>query len=158
MDPAAVEAAVQGHDAVVCALGTPATTRNTVRSQGTANIVRAMETLGVRRLVCISSIGIGDSAPMLPWLYRWILVPLLLRQGFAEHELQEASIRQSATDWTVVRPGALTNGSSTGAYRLGAVVEGNAIDAKVSRADVAAFVAKELVAAAYVRATPWLSY
>ncbi len=158
MDAAAVEAAVSGHDAVVCALGTPATTKTTVRSQGTRNILAAMRAARVERLVCVSSMGIGDSKPMLPPLYRWLLVPLLLKQGFAEHELQEASIRGSDTAWTIVRPGALTNGARSDAMRHGFVPEAKGLRAKVSRADVAAFVVDELAAARHVHATPWLSY
>lgn len=158
MVPAAVEAAVRGQDAVVCALGTPATTKTTVRSQGTRNILAAMRATGVERLVCVSSMGIGDSKPMLPLLYRWLLVPLLLKQGFAEHELQESSIRASDTAWTIVRPGALTNGARTDAMRHGFVADATGLRAKVSRADVAAFVVDELAAARHVHATPWLSY
>lgn len=158
MDAAAVGAAVRGHDAVVCALGTPATTKTTVRSQGTRNILAAMQAAGVERLVCVSSMGIGDSKPMLPPLYRWLLVPLLLKQGFAEHELQEASIRGSDTAWTIVRPGALTNGARTEAMRHGFTADLTGVRAKVSRADVAAFVVDELAAARHVHATPWLSY
>ena len=158
LDAGAVERAVPGHDAVVCALGTPATTKAVVRSQGTRNIVHAMQKAGVRRLIAISSIGIGDSKPMLPFLYKRILVPLLLKQGFAEHELQEACIRDSGTEWTIVRPGALTNGERTGKYVSGTNVSGVAIRAKISRADVADFVMKDLAARTYVHATPWISY
>ena len=46
MDFALVEQAVQCQEAVVLALGTPALTNNTVRSEGTRNIVRAMEKAG----------------------------------------------------------------------------------------------------------------
>lgn len=48
LDYAAVERAVQGQEAVLSALGTPAMTKNTVRSEGTRNIIRAMEKAGVR--------------------------------------------------------------------------------------------------------------
>jgi len=158
LDAASVERAVPGHDAVLCALGTPATTRNTVRSQGTRNIVRAMEAAGVRRIVVVSSMGIGDSKPMLPALYRYVLVPLLLRQGFAEHELQEACVRESRTDWTIVRPGALTNGARAGVYRHDTVVNGARVRAKVSRVDVADFAVRQLADSGYLRSTPWVSY
>jgi putative NADH-flavin reductase len=158
LDADAVARAMPGHDAVVCALGTPATTKTNVRSEGTRNIVHAMQKAGVRRLVAISSIGIGDSKPMLPFVYKYVLVPLLLKQGFAEHELQEGCIRESGVEWTIVRPGALTNGERTGGYRHGTIVDGGAIRAKVSRADVADFVTRQLTDRTYVHATPWISY
>lgn len=158
LDYASVERVVPGHEAVLSALGTPAMTRNTVRSEGTRNIIRAMEQAGVRRLICLSSIGIGDSRPMLPFHYKYILVPLLLRQGFAEHELEETWVKQSRTDWTIVRPGAFTNGGRTGAYQHSRTVPQKAIQAKISRADVADFVLKQVEDATYLRQTPWISY
>jgi len=158
MDIASVEQALQGQEAVVSALGTPALTKNTVRSEGTRNIVRAMEKVGVSRLVCLSSLGVGDSRDMLPIHYKYILVPFLLRQGFAEHELQEEFVKQSRTDWIIVRPGAFTNGSRTGLYRHGFSVTDKTINAKISRADVADFMVKQLTDATYIRKTPGVSY
>jgi len=158
LDYASVERAVPGHETVLSALGTPAMTKNTVRSEGTRNIIRAMEQAGVRRLICLSSIGIGDSRAMLPFHYKYILVPLLLRQGFAEHELEEVWVKQSQTDWTIVRPGAFTDGDRTGAYRHSPTPTGKAIKAKISRADVADFVLKQLNDHSYLYKTPWISY
>jgi putative NADH-flavin reductase len=158
LDFAAVKKAVQGQEAVLSALGTPALTKNTVRSEGTRNIIRAMEQAGVRRLICLSSIGIGDSRDMLPFHYKYILVPLLLRQGFAEHELEEAWVKQSQTDWTIVRPGAFTNGDLTGTYRHSLTATDRTIKAKISRADVADFVLKQLQDQTYLHQTPWVSY
>jgi putative NADH-flavin reductase len=159
MDLAAVERAMQGQEAVLSALGTPALTKNTVRSEGTRNVIRAMEKTGVRRLVCLSSIGIGDSRDMLPFHYKYILVPLLLRQGFAEHELQEDCVKQSQTEWTIVRPGAFTNGNRTGVYRHGLPFSnGKAIKAKISRADVADFMLQQSTDHTYLHKAPWVSY
>lgn len=157
-DFAAVERAVRGQDAVLSALGTPATTKTSARSQGTLNIIRAMEKTGVHRLVCLSSMGIGDSRDMLPFHYKYILVPLLLRQGFAEHELQENYVKQSQTQWTIVRPGAFTNGGRTGVYRHGLPVSDKTIKATVSRADVADFMLKQLADNTYINKAPWVSY
>jgi nucleoside-diphosphate-sugar epimerase len=158
LDAASVARTMPGHDAVICALGTPATTKTTVRSDGTRNILRAMKESGVRRLIAISSMGIGDSKPMLPFLYEYILVPLLLRQGFAEHELQEDCIRTSGTQWTIVRPGALTNGARVGKYQHGTRIDTTGLRSKVSRADVADFVMTQIGERSYVHATPWISY
>ena len=158
MDFASVEQAVQGQEAVVSALGTPPLTKKTVRSEGTWNIVRAIEKVGVRRLVCLSSLGVGDSRDMLPFLYKYMLVPFLLRQGFAEHELQEEFVKQSRTDWIIIRPGAFTNDSRTGLYRHGFPVTDKTIKAKISRADVVDFMVKQLTDNTYIRKTPGVSY
>jgi uncharacterized protein YbjT (DUF2867 family) len=158
LDAAAVERAVAGHEAVLCTLGRPATSPGTVRSQGTRNIVRAMETVGPRRLICQSTIGIGDSRPLLPPLYRYLLVPLLLRRTFAEHERQEAAVRSSQLDWTIVRAGALTDGERTGGYRHGFPPTERSIEFEVSRAAVAAFTLGLLADGTYTRESPSVSY
>jgi len=157
LDFASVVPAMQGQEAVLAVLGTPARKERTVRSEGTRNIVRAMEQVGVRRLISQSTVGIGDSQEMLPFRYKYILVPLLLRDAFAEHERQEHHIRQSQLEWTIVRPGALTNGNHTGVYQHGLDVT-DRIKVKVSRADAADFILKQLPDETYVRRTPWVSY
>ena len=58
MDFASVNSAVVGQDAVLCVLG--AGEKGAIRSAGTRNIVRAMEKAAVRRLVCQSTLGVGD--------------------------------------------------------------------------------------------------
>jgi hypothetical protein len=117
-----------------------------------------MENTGVQRFICLSSMGIGDSKDMLPFLYKYILVPLLLKQGFAEHELQENAVKQSRTKWTIVRPGELSDKKAKGVYRHGLPVIDKTIKGKVSRADVADFVLKQLNNETYLRQAPWVSY
>ncbi|MFI0451089.1 NAD(P)-dependent oxidoreductase [Actinomadura sp. 6N118] len=157
MDYEAIERAVQGQDAVVCVLGAPARKTGTVRSEGTQNIIRAMEKAGVRRLVVQSTIGMADSAEMLPFQYKYVLVPLILRSAFADTARQEEYVRQSGLDWTLVRPGALTKGERTGAYKHGTGVT-TIIKSKLSRADAADFLLKQLQDDAYVREAPYVSY
>ena len=59
LDPAAVRAAIEGRDAVIVALGDGRL--GGVREAGTRTVVEAMTDLGVRRLVCQSTLGAGDS-------------------------------------------------------------------------------------------------
>lgn len=158
LDPAAVERAVAGHEAVLCTLGRPATSPGTVRSHGTWNIVRAMERVGPRRLICQSTVGIGASRPLLPPLYRYLLVPLLLRRTFAEHERQEAAVRSSQLDWTIVRAGALTDGERTGSYSHGFPPTERSLKFEISRADVAHFTLGLLADGTYLRESPSVSY
>jgi len=158
LDASAVGQAIEGADAVISALGTPATTKNTVRSQGTQNILSAMEKTGVQRFICLSSMGIGDSRMMLPLHYKYLLVPLLLKQGFVEHELQETAVRQSRTQWTIVRPGELTDKAPRGIYRHGLPVLDKTIKARIARADVADFVLRQLDNDRYLQQAPWVSY
>lgn len=127
-------------------------------SNGTKNIVQAMEKLGVKRFLCESSLGVGDSKGRLGVLYNLFLIPLFLRGIFADKEIQERIIRDSTLDWTIVRPAALTNGARKGVWRAGRDLGHWFFTAKVSRADVAAFMLKQLTDTTYLRLTPGLSY
>lgn len=161
MDLASVERVLPGHDVVLVALGAPARDKGKVRSKGTRNIISAMEKTGVRRLVCQTSLGYGDSLQVLdraPLHFKYIIVPFLLRGAFADHELQEDFIKRSDLDWIIVRPGNLTDGEKTGHYRHGFPASDKAITVNISRADVADFILKQLSDDTYLRKTPGLSY
>jgi nucleoside-diphosphate-sugar epimerase len=132
--------------------------RTTTLSDGTRNIARAMEELGVRRFVCESSLGIGDSRGQWGFLYRYILIPLLLRNVFADKEVQEKVIRDSKLQWVIVRPAALTNGPRTSAYRSWTGLPTAPIRRRISRADVADFMLKQLAEDTYLSKTPAVSY
>jgi len=58
---AAVKQAVQGQDAVICSIGSMSLGKTTVRGEGTANIVKAMEEAHVDRLFVVSAMGVGNS-------------------------------------------------------------------------------------------------
>lgn len=156
LDPAAVEKAVTGQEAVLCALG--AGSKGHVRATGTQNIVRAMEQAGIKRLVCQTSLGIGDSRGNLDFFWKYIMFGLLLRAAFADHEKQEAYVRQSELDWVLVRPAAFTNGKRTGQYRHGFSGTDKTLKLKIARPDVADFMLKQLTDDTYLRQTPGLSY
>lgn len=156
--PAAVERAVAGHDGVLCALGMPLMNADKLRTAGTRNIVCAMENAGVERIVCLSSMGVGDSREFLPLHYRAVILPLLLRRVVADHSGQERLLRDSSLDWTIVRPGNLTDGPVTDESRHDVAAPSGSIKIKVSRADVAAFMLKQVNDNGYSRQAPYLTY
>src|SRR4028118_121382 len=96
LDGASVERAVRGQGAVLCSIGTGRKGR--VRSEGTRNIVRAMEGAGVRRLVCQTTLGVGESSGNLNLFWKHAMFGLLLRGAFTDHEQQEAHVRRSALE------------------------------------------------------------
>lgn len=158
LDPASVERAIRGADAVLCALGMPLMNKENLRAIGTKNIVRAMVASSVGRLVCLSALGAGDSRGILPFHYRNLIVPLLMRRLFADHEIQESSVKKSPLDWVIVRPGNFAKGRRTGAYRHGFSAADRAPKLRISRADVADFMLKQLADDTYLHKTPSLSY
>jgi len=157
-DYAAVLGVVRHADAVLCALGAPALSSSQVRSRGTEHIVRAMNDSGVRRLICVSVYGAGDTREGLPFFLRYLFFPLYLRRAVAEHELQERIIAQSETDWTVVRPPFLTDGPATGAYAHGFANDHQGLTLDISRADVADFMLRQLDDRGYSGRAVGISY
>ena len=157
-------AALSGPSAWLVRLGLPllvllaATKRTTVLSEGTKNIIQAMEKSGVRRFICESSLGVGDSKGQLGFLYSYTLIPLFLRNIFADKETQETVIRRSTLDWVIIRPGALTNGPQTGKYRSWFGTPEAPIRHKISRSDVADFMLRQLGENAELRKNLGLSY
>jgi putative NADH-flavin reductase len=156
MDFASVEKAVQGQEAVLCSIG--AGWKGTIRSEGARHIVSAMENAGVRRFICQSSLGVGDSQGNLDFFWKYIMFGMLLRNAYVDHENQENHVKQSRLDWTIVRPASFTNGNRTGEYRHGFPATEKAIKLKISRADVAEFMLKQLTNDTYLHKTPGLSY
>lgn len=155
LDPAAVETAVIGQDAVIVCLG--AGRKGVVRAEGTRVIMAAMERTGVKRLICQSTLGAGDSRGNLNFLWKYVLFGMLLRPAMADSNNQEAYVKASNLDWTIVRPGAFTDGPATGGYRRNIGPDEKGLTLKITRADIAAFLIEQLTDATYLRRSPAIS-
>lgn len=155
LDYDSVESAVRGQEAVLSALGHKRFFYpNRILSGGTLNLVHAMEAHGVRRLVCETALGIGDSRGRAGLAYTLFVAPFILPFYFQDKERQEAVIRASSLEWVIVRPGALTNGSRRGVYRHGPDVGHWVWTCRISRADVAEFMLRQLTENTYLRSSP----
>jgi putative NADH-flavin reductase len=156
LDASSVEAAVAGQDAVLSALGTRSARPTTLFSESTNNIISAMDKHGVRRLVCITGIGAGDSKGHVGFLYDRVMLPFVVKNIYEDKTRQEEAIKQSDLDWVIVRPARLTDESAKGEYN---VFLGGSYTAKtISRADVAAFMLAQLTDDTYVHKMPVISY
>jgi putative NADH-flavin reductase len=156
LDASEVEAAVADQDAVLSALGTRSTRPTTLFSQSTHNLISAMNKHGVRRLVCITGIGAGESKGHVGFLYDRIMLPFVVKNIYEDKNRQEEAIKQSDLDWVIVRPARLTDEAAKGEYR---VYLGGSYTAKtISRADVAAFMLAQLTDETYVHKMPVISY
>ena len=74
------------YDAVVIALGAGA--KGDIRAQGTRHVIQAMRNHGVRRLICLSSLGVGESRGNLNFFWKYVMFGMLLRRAFADHVAQ----------------------------------------------------------------------
>lgn len=124
-----------GSDAAVVCLGQSSLLRNTrVVSEGTRLILSVMQGMGLRRLMVMSSFGVGESRAQANWWQRAVFATLL-RAPYADKEISEPEVKASGLEWTIVRPTGLTNGALTGHY---AVLRNEAPRGfQISREDVA---------------------
>jgi len=136
-DDQAVDSAISGQDAVICSLGAGRHLTSTVRSEGTQKIVNSMKRQNVDRLICQTTLGAGDSYETLNFYWKYLMFGFLLRGVFKDHQRQEKIVFDSDLIWTIVRPGAFTNGELTGVYRCGFSANAKGLLLKLSRADVA---------------------
>lgn len=93
LDPASLEAAMQGATAVVHLVGiimeTPKLSFEKAHAQGTAHVLEAAKRAGVRRIVHMSALGTRAGGRSRYHRTKW--------------EAEEL-VRQSGLDWTIVRP------------------------------------------------------
>ncbi len=153
-----VETGIKKHDVVICALGHPNIMDNSgIREKGTLNIVKAMQETNVKRLICQSSLGTGDSYQLLPFMYKAIIAPLFMKRLFKDHAAQEDIIKKSDLEWVIVRPATLKNGEKESNYHYGSTLSDKKLQIKVSRADVAEFILKQIKDSALLYSTPYIS-
>jgi putative NADH-flavin reductase len=147
-----IAAALEGVDAVVQALGVPV--RDLLRpvrlfSDATNVLVPAMEKAGVRRLVAVTGFGAGDSREAIGTLQR-LPFRLVFGRAYDDKDVQEMRIRKSDLDWTLVRPGILTNGAATDRFQV--LDEPSSWrNGMIARADVAKFAVQQVEGGSYVR-------
>ena len=156
--PSRVEETVAGADAVLSALGHTKASPKDVQTRGTKNIVAAMKKHGARRLVSLTGAGVRDPEDRPKPVDRVFsgLLKLLQRDVLEDAERHAEVIKESGLDWVIVRAPRLTNGPATGRYRVGTVGENSGT--KISRADVAGFMLRQITDGSYVGRAPMVSY
>jgi uncharacterized protein YbjT (DUF2867 family) len=165
MNAKQVASAVVGHDAVIVSLGNSQdpfakilgakrTTPANICEVGTRNILAAMEPCGIRRLVLVSAFGVGDTRTRASLLNR-LFFRLVLREHMADKELQEAAVKASAADWTLVQPVALVDKPAMGQWT--ASNGGSIGGSMISRTDLATFIVQELTSPQHLGMTVTLS-
>jgi len=141
-DTDSVTQAIKGQDAVICALGAGSDLKKTtVRASGTSSIIKGMQQNNVKRLVVITAMGVGESWDTLSMFNKFFFATLL-KSSRVDHEAQEAAVKESGLDWTIIRPSGLVDTPRTGVYDFGENIP--AKTSKIARADVANLIIKVL--------------
>jgi len=123
-------------------------------SDSTRVLVAAMRTHGIKRLICVTGFGAGDSRTSINFLQR-VPFQVVFGRAYEDKSRQEGLIKESGLDWTIARPGILTGGSRTGRYKIlaNSAQWRNGI---VSRSDVAEFLVRQIEDRTYVHEAPVL--
>lgn len=160
-----VRIAIEGCDAVMSTLNLfttsqgffskPSTPLDTM-SVSMRNTVMAMEEKGLKRIVVMTSFGVGDSAAELPWVFSFISRISSIRYVFADHAAQEKVLERSSLDWTVVRPVGLTDKNELLRIKVRVNGEGK-LGGTVSRNAVAHFMLDCLEKGDFIRQKPGIS-
>jgi uncharacterized protein YbjT (DUF2867 family) len=157
-DEKVLRQALKGRDAVVSALGTPASPFREVTLLSTAMraLTSAMQIEQVSRLVCITGMGAGNSVGHGGFLFDNLIFPLLLRKVYADKDRQEAIVRDSGLDWVLVRPSVLNN--KPGRDTIRALTDlSDFHGGSISREDVARFVLDQLRDDAWLHRSPLIT-
>jgi putative NADH-flavin reductase len=171
VEPAALEAAVEGADAVLSGLGARSNAESGVATHGTRAIVQAMRTKGVRRIVVVSAAPMGTvPSPGRPnppkhdpgdgFFMRHLgarFARTAFRKHYADLALMEDALRDSDLDWTIVRPPRLNDAPLTGTYRT-AYGQNLRRGVSISRADVAHLMLRVLEQSESVKQTVGIAH
>ncbi|WNJ93363.1 SDR family oxidoreductase [Bosea sp. 685] len=158
-DPVALTRAIAGCDAVVSSLGTAMSPFRevTLLSAATRALVGVMADQNIRRLVCITGLGAGDSRGHGGFFFDRLLLPLMLRKVYEDKDRQEDAIRASTLDWTIVRPTVLNDKPARGHVKALTDLSG-VHGGTIARSDVAEFVVEQLTADTWLRKAPLITW
>ena len=157
LSAADVARTVRGTEAVVSLIGHVKGSPANLQTDGTRHIIAAMRAEGIRRIISLTGGGVPappDQPKLGDKIFRFIMkvgFKDMLNDAVAHAELLKAS----GLDWTVVRGPRLTQDPAAGSYRVGAV--GVNASMSLSRADLAAFLLKELETGKHVGQMPFVS-
>lgn len=158
LDPPSVANATANQDGICVCIGIPLSIKPVeVFSKGIKNVLSSIGNNTEQKLIVITGIGAGDSKGHGGFLYDRVINPLLLKEIYKDKNREETLIKESHSNWMIVRPGFLTDGPRTGKYRvienLTGITAGN-----ISRSDVADFMLKQLKEPTHFGRTPLLTY
>ncbi len=155
-NPLAVDQAMEGQEAVFCAIGPRSLGKTDLQEKSLRNVVTAMQRHGVKRIVNLSAWGCGDSRTRAPFFFRAIIIPLMLKGIFEDKERGEAHLLSSCLEFVNVRPGRLLTSPARGGVRSS--LEPSGLKASLTYEDLAAFMVRQLTENQWVRRSPLVGY
>ncbi|GAT63590.1 NAD(P)-dependent oxidoreductase [Paludibacter jiangxiensis] len=152
-----LKSVIIGSDACISTLGGASLTKhNHGIIEGIDNIVDIMEEVNVKRFIYLSSIGVGNSRQYMAQPARFLIADLMLRVPLADHNANESRITQSQLEWTIIRPGGLTDGAKSENLKHGTEYTKLKGNLSISRSSVATFILNQFTDSIYVNKCVWL--
>jgi putative NADH-flavin reductase len=161
LDASAVATAIEGQEAVLSALGSRTLGKSDLLARASANILAGMHAYGVRRLIVLGAAGALRSSlkhqGMGRKMFFWLISHTMLKEPLADSAAQQKLIEASDVEYTIVLPPRLLDTPATGKYQV--QTDGLPRSSfQIARADVAAFMLKQLQDRSFVRAAPYIAY
>jgi nucleoside-diphosphate-sugar epimerase len=155
-----IRESVRGADAVISALGPSMnrSTKGTPVTDGTTNIVTAMEAEGVRRFIGLATPSLPDERdqPTLKAKVLPVLAGVMFPNALKELVGMSSAVTRSGLDWTIARITSPNNGKPKGTARSGFLGR-DKVGSAMTRADIAAFLVAQLTDTTYSKAAPAIS-
>ncbi len=156
-DEAKIKEALRGVQACISTLGGNSLTKPATEfTMGIKQIIQIAVEEKVNQFIYLSSIGAGESRFYMAQPIRFFVAGLFLKVPLADHTQNEDIIRSSSLNWTIIRPGGLTDGFKSNLLSHGSEkikLKGNP---QISRASVASFMLQQVNKDAYSRKAVWL--
>ena len=159
MHPETLERHLENKDVIISAIGKNSLKRTTLYSEGNKNLLTVMNKMGIKRVFFISAAGL-DINPGQSFFIKFAtkyFLQKLLRNMYADIRLMEKIVKESDSDWTIMRPPRLTDKPATGHYRI-AINKFLKKCLTISRADVADFMIKNIANEAAYKAIIEVAY
>jgi uncharacterized protein YbjT (DUF2867 family) len=119
------------------------------------NTITVMNEFGTKRIISLSSIGVGNSYQYAPWFMKLFIKISNFKIVFADHNQQEQLLINSNLDWTIVRPVGLNNNETVG--QLVVSYDKTPSPFKMSRKQLAQFIIDNLERTEFTHKAPILS-
>ena len=152
LDEATLTNSLKGKDVVLSALGKGKSLKSSnLMTKAVTNLISCMKSTNVNRLVLLSAFGVGETFVQANFIQR-LIFRTFLKSIYSDKTKADSMLQHSPFDWTLVYPVVLTNGPSTGNYKVGATLLMKGMP-KISRADVADFMLQQLTDNTYLKKT-----
>jgi putative NADH-flavin reductase len=151
LDESALSAELIGQDAVLSALGSGRKLHADIISRAMPVLIAAMGKANVRRLIFISSFGVGETRKLASFFSK-LIFRLILKDLLADKFKADEMLKKSTLDYTLVYPTSMHNGKRTGKYKAGESVKISFLP-RISRKDVVDFMLTELKENHFIRKT-----